>query len=187
VARLAVAATLIPLGAGTAIANVVRLHVDGNGHHDVTWLVSYVIAFGFVGGVIVTTVALVRRQETKRAESSAPQSEISPANNLQWALTRKIREGDELHDEALALGGPERLLGGLFSAPPSVERSLRKQSLSSREKAWTEGVENLLVDRPSQASRFSDERGLPHDDLGYATANRVKARLAVLREIRDAL
>lgn len=120
------------------------------------------------------TGAVVRpSRHTSRDVANAEQ-------RLRAALSRKIREGRELFDEAMTLAQPDKFLSRV------PDRTIRLAILPASEKKWTEAVEDLLIEHP-RAAEFSDAVGLPHDEPAYMIANRVKARLKVLREIRGAL
>jgi hypothetical protein len=126
-------------------------------------------ALGVIAWLLLVAAAW-RRRALARADPDARRR----------ALTTLIRRGTEIAEEA-SMAGYEAEHPFRRSSDAAVAAEL--QSLRDRERTWTAEVEALLDD-PSEFARFSEEHGTPANGH-YAVHNRLEARVAVLRELRD--
>lgn len=159
-ARLAVASTLSTLAAGIALANAVRLVVDGQEHRGVTWFVSCAVAAVLVGLVVYSTAALAR-------ERGAAVKRLRKALGRGMALRAALVLEDRGHWEGERLVMPDPV--------PFEEDPLFR---------WArESYDLLLEDFPAHADDFYGDDvslGPDHFALPYTTEIKRGGREAYL-------
>jgi hypothetical protein len=108
---------------------------------------------------------------------------LEGAPALRRALTRLIGRGTDLQREAELAG---------YAAESTLDRrspaeiAIEKEALLRRESEWMGEVEEVLADQEGYLRRFAEASDIPSIGI-FAVSQRMKARVAVLREIRDAL
>lgn len=108
---------------------------------------------------------------------------LEGAPALRRALTSLIGRGADLQAEAELTGhGAESTLDRRSAAEIAAEQ----EAFRRRESEWMSEVEEVLADHEGYLRRFAEASDIPSTGI-FAVSQRMKARVAALREIRDEL